>query len=126
LAEEISQRTSSTDGLTWSNGINNGGVPIIDYRINMREQGGSYSVIATGITSQSYTVIGLVLGTTYEFTVEAQNSVGFSNPSTSVSFLHAIVPEAPATPSTTNSGTNIVVDWSEPSNNGAEITSYSI
>lgn len=51
LAEDISQRTSTTDGLTWSDGVNNGGVSIIDYRINMREQSGSYSVIATGVTT---------------------------------------------------------------------------
>jgi hypothetical protein len=92
----------------------------------MREQGGSYAVIATGVTTQSYTVTGLVLGTTYEFTVEAQNSVGFSTPSTSVSFLHAIFPDKPTTPTTTNSGTNVVIDWSEPNTNGAPISSYSI
>jgi hypothetical protein len=44
----------------------------------MRELGGEYAVIATGITTKSFTVPNLVLGTTYEFTVEAQNSVGYS------------------------------------------------
>jgi hypothetical protein len=81
LAEDISARSSSTDGLTWSDGVNNGGVAISDYRINMREQGGSYLAIATGVTTQSYTVTGLTLGTTYEFNIEAQNAVGYSDPS---------------------------------------------
>lgn len=67
---------------------------------------------------------GLVLGTTYEFTVEAQNSVGYSNPSSLISFLHAIPPEVPLTPSSTNSGTDVVIDWSAPADNGAQITSY--
>lgn len=71
-------------------------------------------MIATGITTQSYTVTGLSLGTTYEFTVEAQNSVGYSLTSTSVIFLHALVPNTPSTPVTANSGSNVIVDWSAP------------
>jgi hypothetical protein len=65
LAEDITQRTSTTDGLTWADGVNNGGLAIVDYRINMREQGGTYAEIASGITTKSYTATGLVLGTTY-------------------------------------------------------------
>lgn len=59
----------------------------------MREQGGTYSVIASGVTTQSYTVTGLTLGVTYEFTIEAQNSVGYSTASASLTILHAIAPE---------------------------------
>jgi hypothetical protein len=119
-------RTSSTNGLAWTEGVNNGGTAVIDYQINMKEEGGSYTSITFGITSHSFTVTGLVLGTTYYFTVEARNSVGYSAPSNELSFLHAIVPEAPDAPTTTNSGTDVVIDWSAPSNNGAEITSYQI
>jgi hypothetical protein len=126
LAEDISQRTSTTDGLTWDDGTNNGGVAIIDYRINMRVQGGTYSEIASGIITKSYTATGLVLGTTYEFTVEARNSVSFSSPSNSVTILHALLASAPNAPTITNIGTNVVIDWTEPSNNGAAITSYSV
>jgi hypothetical protein len=50
-------------------------------------------VFASGITTQSHTVTGLVLGVTYEFTIEAGNSVGFSAPSDSLLVLHALVPE---------------------------------
>jgi hypothetical protein len=39
LTEDTTLRTSITNGLTWTNGANNGGVAIIDYRINMREVG---------------------------------------------------------------------------------------
>jgi hypothetical protein len=46
LAENISVRTSTTDGLTWTDGLNSGGVPIIGYRINMRVNGESeFSII---------------------------------------------------------------------------------
>jgi hypothetical protein len=78
------------------------------------------------VTTKSYTATGLVLGTTYEFTVEARNSVGYSAPSTLVSFLHAIAPEAPSILSTTNSGTSVIFDWTAPSDNRAEITSYTV
>lgn len=126
LAEDISVRTSTTDGLIWADGTNSGGVPIIDYRVNMRVQGGSYSVIATGITSKSYTVTGLNLGTIYDFNVEARNSVGYSDSSTSITILHALIAATPNTPTTTNSGTNVIVNWDEPANNGAAITSYTV
>jgi hypothetical protein len=34
VAEDVAYRTSTTMGLSWSDGSNNGGVAIIDYRIN--------------------------------------------------------------------------------------------
>lgn len=92
----------------------------------MSVEGGAFSVIATGITTQSYTITGLTVGTNYEFTVEAQNSVGFSSPSTSVAFLHAIAPDQPEKPTTSNVGTNVLIDWYEPYDQGADITSFSI
>jgi hypothetical protein len=64
-------RTSTTNGLTWSPGSHDGGLTVDDYRINQKVQGGSYSVVATGVTSTSYTVTDLTIGTTYEFTVES-------------------------------------------------------
>jgi hypothetical protein len=51
LVENTAQRTKSTLGLTWSEGAFNGGATIIDYRISMAESGGSFSVLATGLTS---------------------------------------------------------------------------
>jgi hypothetical protein len=92
----------------------------------MRVQGGTYSEIASGVSTRSYTATGLVLGTTYEFTVEARNSVGYSSPSAGVTILHALLAIAPSDSTTTNSGTNIVIDWTEPANNGAAITSYTV
>lgn len=51
LAEDTTQRTSATNGLTWSDGTNNGGLPILDYRISMRVEGGVYAVYASGVTT---------------------------------------------------------------------------
>lgn len=99
LAENIAVRTTTTDGLTWSNGLEDGGQPVIDYRVNRRELGDvDYIVVATGVTTQSHTVTDLVLGTTYEFTVESRNLVGYSLVSASLTILHAIPPNQPDVP----------------------------
>lgn len=37
LVEDMSEKTKSTIGLTWTEGAYNGGSPIIDYRISMAE-----------------------------------------------------------------------------------------
>jgi hypothetical protein len=50
-------------------------------------------VLASGITTTSYIVSGLVEGKTYAFTVAARNSLGYSAESTPpVSILVATVP----------------------------------
>jgi hypothetical protein len=36
LTEDNSVRTATDNGLTWDDGINNGGVPIISYQVSMR------------------------------------------------------------------------------------------
>lgn len=41
LAENISDRTTSTLGITWSPGAFNGGFVILDYRVSFKEQGES-------------------------------------------------------------------------------------
>jgi cellulose 1,4-beta-cellobiosidase len=112
--------------LTWEDGVNNGGMPITEYRISQKVQGGSFSVIATGITETNYVASGLTLGTIYEWQVEALNSVGYSLPSVGFENLHALIPGIPSDLTTTNTGTNIVFDWTAPSDNGSAISSYSV
>jgi hypothetical protein len=66
VIEVYPSRTKSTLGLTWTAPVFTGGDVIIDYRINIAEQGGSYSVLES-VTTTSYTATGLTAGTTYEF-----------------------------------------------------------
>jgi hypothetical protein len=68
----------------------------------------------------------LALGTTYEFTVEARNTNGYGNPSTDFTILHAIAPDIVTIPTTTNSGTSVIIDWTVPSDNGSTITFYTV
>lgn len=50
LSEVYAQRTPTTLGLEWQDGSDDGGLPILDYRINFAVQGQAYVVLESGIT----------------------------------------------------------------------------
>jgi hypothetical protein len=56
-------------GLSWIEGVANGGSVIIDYQVSQAEEAGSYLVIASGINVLTYTATDLTPGTTYKFKV---------------------------------------------------------
>jgi hypothetical protein len=74
------------------------------------------------VTFDSFT-----LGTTYTFRVKSRNafdfSVGYSN---EISILAAMSPEQPSAPTTTVDGSNVVIDWAAPSDNGSPITGFKV
>ena len=113
-------------GLSWTAPVFIGGAIIIDYRINIAEVGQSYSVVASGVTSTSYTVTGLTAGKTYELKVEARNSYGYSASSSILTMLCAFVPDSPTTITTANVNDKVSVSWNEPVTNGSPITAYKI
>lgn len=79
--------------LSWSNGVSTGGSVIIDYRILYDlGTGGNFYVLQSGIVSTSYTVTGLILGTTYQFIVQSRNEVGYSSYSSVITVLAATIP----------------------------------
>jgi hypothetical protein len=124
--EDYSQRTKSTLGLTWTAPVFTGGAVIDDYRVNYKEQGGTYSVLEAALSATSYTAIGLTAGTTYVFTVESRNSYGYSAVSDELTLLCAFIPDPPLTVSTTNLNDMVVFDWIEPVTNGSPITAYRV
>jgi hypothetical protein len=126
VAEVYASRTKSTLGLTWTAPAFTGGDVIIDYRINIAEQGGAFSVLESGITTNSYTAISLTAGTTYEFKVESRNSYGYSSFSHTVTLLCAFIADAPLTVTTANVNELVSITWSEPLSNGSPITDYRI
>ena len=65
-------------------------------------------------------------GSTYEFTIEARNSYGYSVESDSLSLLCAFVPEPPETVTTSNDDAQVKVSWTYPVSNGSPITGYKI
>ena len=126
LAEVVAQRTKSTLGLSWIEPVFIGGAVIVDYRVNIAEQGKSYSVAATGVVGSSYTLTGLTAGKTYQFKVEARNSYSYSASSSVLTLLCAFVPDSPTTITTANVIDRVSVTWNEPVANGSPITSYKI
>lgn len=113
--------------LTWLDGPNSGGIDILDYRVSYKELDATeFTELATGLTVQSFLTSGLTLGTTYVFIVESRNELGYSDLSTEFEVLHALIPDSPIAPSTSNSDTDIVFSWTAPNDNGGTISSYSI
>jgi hypothetical protein len=125
IIEVYADRTKSTLGLTWTDPVFTGGDVIIDYRINIAEQGGSYSVLNSD-TETSYTATGLTAGTTYEFKIESRNSYGYSSDSDVLTLLCAFIADPPVSVTTANVNELVTISWSEPVTNGSPITAYRI
>jgi hypothetical protein len=83
-------------------------------------------VIASSITTTSYTAIELTAGTTYEFKIESRNSYGYSTYSDTLTLLCAFIADPPVIVLTVNSFDQVLVLWSEPVTNGSPITAYKI
>lgn len=128
LANAPSITTAFVIGLTWNDDMRTGGAPIIDYRVSYDQSTGIYIVLAQGLTTRSYTTtVTLTPGATYNFKVEARNSVGYSNLSTARSIIASQIPDTPNAPVTERFESSIIVDWTDPEfNGGADITSYVI
>jgi len=70
LADVPAITSMSQVGLAWTDGLEDGGSPVIDYRVFKSISGAdAFDVANSGITTQSYTVTGMVTGTTYDFKV---------------------------------------------------------
>jgi hypothetical protein len=101
---------------------------VIDYRIWFKSTG-SYAVLATGVTTLTYTASGLTTGTTYAFKVQARNSQGYSNSSPELTVLTAAVPSMPTAPTTEfilSTPDYVKITWTAPAANGAAISAYTI
>lgn len=72
---------------------NNGGSPVIDYRVSYKLNTASdWTMLADDVTGTTYTASGLTSDLIYDFKVEARNSVGYSDVSDTVSIRSAAVP----------------------------------
>lgn len=78
LTEVLSLRTSTTLGIVWSPGLDDGSLSVIDYTVRVTADDGSYNVVASSLQTEEYTAFALSLGTTYSFTVDSRNSYGTS------------------------------------------------
>jgi hypothetical protein len=103
LVEDYSLRTPTTLGLMWDNGLDDGGLPVLDFRISYSEVDGIYSLLESNIVLNSYLATNLVSGTEYKFKVESRNAHGYSDYSDEILLLAAFKPLAPETVQTANS-----------------------
>ena len=127
LANNIAITTSGVIGLTWSPGAYNGGSPVIDYQISYFTGTNSYTILASGVSTATYTVTSLTADTIYTFKIEARNLVGLSAFSSEVSIRASAIPDNPIAPTSTMiSNTFVVITWTPPNNRGSSITSYTI
>ena len=115
LVEVMSAKTSTSIGISWTQGLANGGASVIDYTISYQSIG-SYSVLQSGVVATTFTATGLTTGTTYSFVIQARNSFGISVYSTSISILCAYIPSIPVSPTTSVVGSNVIVTWTAPNN----------
>lgn len=74
----------------------------------------------------TFTVTGLTQGSNYSFKYAGKNAFGLGTFSSSVTIKAASAPAQVTTISTQNSGTDVLLTWDAPSDNGADITAYLI
>jgi hypothetical protein len=81
-APEVSDLTAETANLSWSAPKSDGGAPITNYMVAVREAGESkFRALAADVKGTTYAVTGLREDTDYEFRVTAQNKAGQGPPS---------------------------------------------
>ena len=127
LAKNVAVMASGTVGLTWSQGAYDGGSPVLDYRISYHAGSDAYVVLATGVTTTSFTASALTPNIIYTFRIEARTLVGYSTYSSELVIRAADKPNQPAAPTTLAvSNTDVIISWTPPFNGGSPITSYTI
>lgn len=114
-------------GINWDPPTETGGLEILDYRLFYDQGMNDWIILDYGITVTSFvTTVPLVAGTWYVFKLEARNEAGFSAYSDTVAVYAAQVPDNPLAPTTTRVNDDIIIDWNEPNNQGADILGYRI
>jgi len=120
-APRIGEVRDRTVALSWT-APDSRGTPITGYRVTASPGGRTTSCPAT-----SCTISDLTNDVEYTFKVEAQNAVGWSDPSpASLPARPDAVPDAPAAPTVDFGDGRLDVSWTAPNSTGSPITSYTV
>lgn len=113
--------------LNWTAPTDDGGATVTNYQVWRRSGTSSASLIATVGDVRTYTNTGLTNGTTYWYTVVAENSVGPGAASNEVSAKPAVRPTAPRSLTVVKAFLGQRLTWQAPTSDGGEpITAYRI
>jgi hypothetical protein len=120
LENNLEVTWGTTIGLTWDEGFENGGTPVLDYTVfSLASDSSEYIEEQVGVVGTSVTLHDFNPGITYTFKVKSRNvfdfSVGYSN---EISILAASTPAKPNPPTTTIDGANVKIEWQVPNNMG--------
>ena len=115
--------------LSWAAPASDGGSPVSGYNVYQgTSPGGETGTPVNGspVTATSYTVTGLVNGTTYYFKVTAANQLG-EGPGAEAKAIPVTVPEAPAGLAAVTGNGQVTLSWAAPaSDGGSPVTGYII
>ena len=123
---------TSRINLSWTAPRNNGGAPVIGYRIEMSADGGANWRIHrsnTGSVATTFSHTGLRPGSRRDYRISAVSTAGVGTPSRVVwATTEAVVPGAPrSVVARADGSTAIALSWDVPtSDGGARITGYRI
>jgi hypothetical protein len=79
LENDLATTTASNIRITWTEGVSNGGIDVLDFTISYDQATGNYVELASGLLTPQYTTsVLLTPGLYYEFKVTARNPVGSS------------------------------------------------
>jgi hypothetical protein len=94
LANDPAITTANQIAITWNEGTNDGGSPVVDYTISYKEQNSIDGYEEdTGVPSSPYTITGLTQGITYQVKIQGRNEYGLSDFSDEITVLVAQIPD---------------------------------
>jgi hypothetical protein len=101
---------------------------VVDYKVEYAEQGQTSQVLATGLTSLSYTASGLTPGVFYEFTVFARNAYDYSFASAVLTVQSVYFPDPPVLQNDVSVTSDTVVGlvWEKPFDGGIPDLEYDL
>jgi fibronectin type III domain protein len=122
--------TSNQVVLDWTAPSNDGGSSVVAYVVMRGTTSSGETTLTILGNVLTYTDTTAVNGTTYYYEVVAVNAIGNSSPSNELSatpLAATTVPGAPTLTSAVASSSQVVLNWTAPSNNGGSaITGYTI
>jgi hypothetical protein len=111
--------------VTWDAPKDDGGSPITGYVVTPYKGSNAQPSITYNSTATTQLISGLPNGKAYTFAVKARNTVGASAEPTKAGVITIGAPGQPGSVTAAKAGAgSITVSFTAPSNNGAEITSY--